>query len=423
MKKLFFLVSLILLSSCMSQKCIDWEPKLSCLNIVDRNGLSETISSKERLSAYQRVNFLSPQPYQKVIRIYSRKPNGDIPSEITTYHPNGQIKQFLEVLNNRALGRYQEWYENGVLKVKAQIIGGSGDLGPSHENSWLFDGECNAWDEEGHLEAKILYCKGVQQGDSFYFHKNGQIWKKIPYEKGLKNGLEETFLEDGNLLQSFQFSQGKKEGKAIRYWNKNKISALEIFENDKIKEGTYCDILGNKISSIENGHGKRALFGKDSLAELHEYRNGILDGKVELFAQTGELHTLFHVKNGQKHGEEIEYYPLELSKRKVQKISIQWIQGSIQGLVKTWYPNGNQESQREMSHNQKNGLSTAWYQDGNLMLIEEYEKDILKKGKYFKKGSNIPVSQVKEGSGIATIFDQEGNFLQKIHYLNGKPEI
>lgn len=423
MKKFFFVVSLIFLCSCMSQKRSEWQPKLSCVNIVDRNGLSETISGKDRLLAYQRVNFLAPQPYQKVIRVYSRKPNGDIPSEITTYHPNGQIKQYLEVLNNRAFGCYQEWHENGLLKVKVKVIGGSGDLGPSHENTWLFDGECRAWDEEGCLEAKIDYCRGVQQGESLYYHKNGTIWKKIPYDKGEKHGLEETFLHDGRLLQSFAYCCGKKEGKATRYWNETKIAAIEIFENDKIKEGTYYDNLGNRICSIVDGEGERALFGKDSLAELHEYHRGELDGKVQMFNPSGEMYNVFHVKNGLKHGEDIEFYPSQSSKRKKQKMSIQWVQGSIQGMTKTWYPNGNQESQREMSHNQKNGLSTAWYENGSLMLIEEYEKDVLKSGKYFKIGCNVPISQVKEGNGVATIFDSEGNFLHRINYHYGKPEI
>ena len=29
-------------------------------------------------------------------------------------------------------------------------------------------------------------------------------------------------------------------------------------------------------------------------------------------------------------------------------------------------------------NNQKHGIASAWYKDGSLMLIEEYEKDQLK---------------------------------------------
>ena len=35
---------------------------------------------------------------------------------------------------------------------------------------------------------------------------------------------------------------------------------------------------------------------------------GILEGEVKVFNQQGRLKRLYHVKNGIKHGEEIEYY-------------------------------------------------------------------------------------------------------------------
>jgi antitoxin component YwqK of YwqJK toxin-antitoxin module len=92
-------------------------------------------------------------------------------------------------------------------------------------------------------------------------------------------------------------------------------------------------------------------------------------------------------------------------------------------MVKTWYPTGVLESQKEMSNNAKNGVLTAWYRDGNLMMIEEYDNDKLMRGDYFRREERVPVSQVIEGKGITTIFDADGHFVQKISYLNGKPEI
>ena len=91
-------------------------------------------------------------------------------------------------------------------------------------------------------------------------------------------------------------------------------------------------------------------------------------------------------------------------------------------MVKTWYPDGSMESQREMSGNYKNGLLTAWYIDGNLMLIEEYDRDKLIRGEYFKKGEKIPASQVAGGKGVATLFDSEGNYLRRVNIFNGRPQ-
>lgn len=104
------------------------------------------------------------------------------------------------------------------------------------------------------------------------------------------------------------------------------------------------------------------------------------------------------------------------------RLSLNWYEGKIQGLVKTWYDNGAIESQKEMANNQKNGVLTAWYRDGNIMMIEEYDNNKLVRGDYFRKGDKTPVSQLIQGKGTVTIFDAEGHFVQKIPYAYGKPD-
>ena len=59
--------------------------------------------------------------------------------------------------------------------------------------------------------------------------------------------------------------------------------------------------------------------------------------------------------------------------------------------------------------------------DGSLMLIEEYEQDLILRGEYFAKGEKFPVSEIDNGKGTATLFNSEGSLIQKIEYKNGKP--
>ena len=75
-----------------------------------------------------------------------------------------------------------------------------------------------------------------------------------------------------------------------------------------------------------------------------------------------------------------------------------------------------------MSQNRKNGVSTAWYEDGSLMLVEKYENDFLIEGKYYKKGEREPVTEVFEGNGKVTLFDEKGNFIKSIKYINKIPQ-
>ena len=405
-----------LFTSCAANRA--FEMKLASINIIDRDGMSETINNKERLQKYAGVDFMAPQPYQKVLRVYKIEKSADIPAFVTSYHPNGQLRQYLEVMNGRAFGSYREWYLNGIQKLEADVIGGVADVTVDAEKSWLFDGMSFVWDEEGALQAEIPYEKGELSGLSIYYHPNGNIAKKVPYERNSLQGLYEVYRSDGSLLLTAEYCGGRMHGEANGYWENGQFSAQETFFEGKLITGIYFDRCGNCVARITNGNGWRAVFTKEG-KELREYRQGILDGEVKIFDHQDHLTRTYSVKNGIKNGEEIIYYPFP--NKLLPKLSIYWVDANMNGLVKTWYESGMQESQREMSRNVKNGLLTAWYKDGNLMLIEEYDNGKLIKGKYFRKNDKNPISKVIGSRGTATLYDGDGNFLRKVAYNNGVP--
>jgi antitoxin component YwqK of YwqJK toxin-antitoxin module len=402
------------------------KPTIMKINVVDRNGLSETINSEDRLKQYENVDFLQPQPYQKVLRVYGRDQEGNVQSFLTSYHANGQPKQYLEIVNSRAFGKYREWHANGKMKLEANVIGGTPELNDSAEGSWLFDGSNHVWDEEGQPVADISYSKGVLQGESIYYHTNGKVWKRIPYVDDQLNGMMEVFLSDGILLQKAEYVKGVQEGCAMRYWDKDRVASEEQYSKGLLQTARYYDLKNTLVSEINNGNGYKARFGKSALAELHEYHQGVPEGEVKIFDNRQILVKLYHVKNGCKQGEEIEYFeqpPFTTSEnvKLKPKLTVNWYEGKIQGIMKSWYKNGQLESQREMSGNEKHGVLTAWYYDGSMMLIEDYDHGKLVKGEYYQKGERMPISQIANGSGVATIFDSEGNFLKKIPYAQNHP--
>ncbi|MEZ5315248.1 MAG: hypothetical protein R3E91_03440 [Chlamydiales bacterium] len=414
----FLLSTLFLFNGCLLPFKKEFEPEMiTSMNIIDRNGMSETISSKDRLSTFDKTNFLTPQPYQKVLRVYGRKKNGNIHSYLTSYHPNGQPKQYLEAINNRAYGSYQEWFPNGQMKIDAKVIGGIADLDTSAEQSWLFEGLNRVWNEEGILIAQIPYNKGELEGEVIYYHDNSLVWKITPYDKGFLQGTQKIYLDNGRLFQTIDYNHGEKEGEAIRYWNNGEQAYHEQYKKDLLMEGDYLNPCGSKISEIRKGEGWRAVFGKESLQELQEFQNGIQEGAIHVFDEEEKLIRIYHLENGLKQGEEVDYFP----NTNQTKLLLTWHCGVLQGPVKTWYENGQNESQREMSGNRKNGLLTAWYRNGNLMLVEEYSNDKLIKGEYYRLGENIPLSKVEKGHGTATLFNPEGIFLNKIDYQDGIP--
>lgn len=428
LSRLFLILSATLITNSGCQHYYyygtEYRPKLVSINIIDRNGFSETINNLERLSNYEKIDYAQPQPYEKVLRVYEKDPDGCIKAYINTYHPNGIPKQYLEIANSRAFGEYKEWYPNGAQKIETHIVGGDADITDGSEKTWLFDGECKAWTEKSELEALIPYSKGEIEGIAIHYHPNGKVWKSIPYHHNKMNGPFEVFLDNGLVLQKTEFVNGIRHGTSIRYWDGKIPSTEELFKDGLLVQGKYYDPKGQLISKIVNGTGRRALFGKGSLAELHEYREGMPEGEVRIYDTQGHLISLFHMKEEIKHGEEIIFYDVQrLNPKLIPKISVNWYQGKIQGTIKTWYETGIQESQKEMSANKKNGLSTAWYRDGSLMMIEEYDNDDLIKGEYYAKGEKAPESIISDGEGIATIFDAEGTFIRRVNYHKGKVQL
>ena len=99
---------------------------------------------------------------------------------------------------------------------------------------------------------------------------------------------------------------------------------------------------------------------------------------------------------------------------------ISWSEGKIHGPVKTWYNNAQMQSQREFCQNKKMGPALSWYKDGSLMLVEEYDQDKLQKGQYYKKNALDSISSITNGSGIATLYDENGIFIRKVTYTRGE---
>ncbi len=419
MKKITALFLILILTGCASKSSQNSD--LSTIQILDRNGFSETISAKERLGKYERTDFLTPQPYQKVVRIYGKSSKGKTGSKVTTYHTNGQPWQYLEVENGRAHGKFIEWHPNGQIKVEGLVIEGTPDLSEVAQLTWFFEGLCLVYDDQSHLTAKINYEKGLLEGTSLYYYSNGTLSKEIPYHKDLIHGVLQIFDQQGNFLEKIQYAEGEKDGPAVGHWTTEKIKYTEEWQKGNLLTAAYYNAQGQKVAQVENGAGFQAVFENESLASLIEYQKGIIEGKVENFNSKGQLVSTYSIQEGMKEGEELEYYPSNDIKPSP-KLCLRWKEDSLQGPVKTWYENGVLESQREMHDNKKHGQSYAWYKDGGLMLMEEYEEDQLVKGSYFKKDGKKPVSKIENGKGIATLFDKDGRLIKKINYEKGAPE-
>jgi len=429
MKKLLLFFSLFLLfCGCASRHLEEDQERLACIQLMDRSGITETVSTSERLANYGRIDFNGSQPYRQVLRIFTKDHLGRSRSKITSYHPNGQIWQYLEGRDNRASGAYLEWHPSGKRKIEARVVEGPADLSELAQKEWIFDGICRVWDEEGALTAEILYEKGLLEGVSNYFYPNGGLAKCLPCVRDEIDGELRHYREDGSLLSTTFYEKGVKNGPSIGYWENEAPSFIESYEEGSLVTGIYWNEKAEIVAEIQNGSGTKLIPKEDACFEKVEIQNGRPEGRVECCNENGELVRVYYLAEGKKQGEELQFYlSSELLGQKrdepLPKLQLHWDGDAIQGTVKTWYKNGKLESQKEFYQNRKNGMSCGWYEEGSILFVEEYENELLINGSYYKLKQAEPVSKIIQGNGIATLFDgKKGHFLRKIKYVNGKPQ-
>lgn len=386
------------------------------LQMVDRNGQSETISVKQRLEQLEKLDFLKPQPYEKILRVYTKNASGKNPSILTTYHKNGQLYQHLQALDGRAFGEYKEYYDTGSLKIEACVIEGTADLSDLAQSSWVFDGPCHVYYPNGTKQAEFLYTKGKKTQQANYYHENGHLMRSCHFIDDLVDGEIIHFDPVGNILEIDRFVMGKQNGLSIAKYSTGEPLYEEFWKDDALIDAKYFSKTGDLLSEIHNGAGIKTVFMDGKKTSEISFHHGKVEGMIKEFDSFGNIKSFYHIKDDEKDGEEVIFYPYSSQK----KVSINWSNDTISGLVKTYYKNGSIESQKTYLANKKNGPSTIFYEDGCIMMIETYQMDKLKEGQYFKKGEKFPHSTIDDGTGIATLFDEWGSIKQEILYEKGQ---
>jgi antitoxin component YwqK of YwqJK toxin-antitoxin module len=388
--------------------------------LQDRNGFSETISQPDRLERLSKQDFESPQPYQKVIRVFARTTEGSIPSILTTYHPNGQLHHYLEVRSGRALGRYQQYFPEGQLKIESQVTGGVPDLTESAMATWLFDGEARVYHANGQLEARIPYCGGIIHGLEERFHANGQRASSRSFVRGALSGPSESWSASGKLIQKQFYADNKFHGPAEAWDQAGRQLASEQWVDGRLVYATYPQYGAINLPTalgVERGFGWRPDYEHDQLIGASEVVDGYLEGQVLRWTPSGHLERKWEQRHASKHGCEQVFDPQTGRLR----LEMTWEEGALSGTCRSFDPSGAQESQWDMLANQRHGRFIAWYRNGQVMLLEEYDQGRLMRGEYFERGSMEPISRVENGFGSATIFNLEGRLRKVISIQDGKP--
>ncbi len=186
-------------------------------------------------------------------------------------YKNGNIAYQVTFKNNKIIGTYKRYYENGQVFALINY--------PAHPDSlseatyfWddgkllakghfieqkLKEGLWTYYNTEEKKSAEINYTHGVLNGNKTVYYHSGTPSYKATYKNGVKDGVEVRYYDNGEKETEQQIKNGKFEGKIYVYYPSGKFKIMGSYKNN-LKDGkwTFFNTSGEVDYTIIYHNGK-----------------------------------------------------------------------------------------------------------------------------------------------------------------------
>lgn len=225
-------------------------------------------------------------------------------------HPNGTIRYEGEFKDDRPVGLFKYYFENGKL---------------SATNNHLTDGDVA----------------------SHHYHVNGNIKAKGVYREQLKEGLWQYFNENESMVLEETYKRNKLHGPQRIYFDTGQLGE-EIHFRDSVKHGAWNKFYPNSKKWIEanyvdgNLDGPFKLWLEDGKPKVQgTYASGIRVGNWLMFAPNGSVRTQDVYINGVLKKQKFENGEFEDTYASgIPKSFYSYRKGKRNGEFKEWYDKG-----------------------------------------------------------------------------------
>ncbi len=182
-------------------------------------------------------------------------------------YPGGSLKYEGSFANDKPVGEWKRFHENGKTKAVMTYRGNSDRAFAS-----LFD-------EEGRLYAKGVF-EGTLRDSIWNFYSGEQLVQTETYLLGKKEGKSQGFDQHGTVLWEKMWKNDLLEGKSIEYYPTG-IKRNEISYLGGIKSGPALFYDQNGSKSMEGA-----------------YKDDLSDGEWKVFDNNGKLKYQIHYDKG-----------------------------------------------------------------------------------------------------------------------------
>ena len=192
-------------------------------------------------------------------------------------YQNGNIQYSGNFKNNKPVGKFKRYDQNGVLKVEMFYKENSVKI----YSKFFYPGKI--------LQAEGIYLGKLKDSIWNYYSVDGFKINEVPYLNNKKHGIEKKYYQNGNLSEKSEWKNGVNDGLIIRYYESGKVMA-RIFYMNGILDGEY-NIYGSDENILIQG----------------QYENNKREGKWIYYKDNGHIKDeLIYIKGVAENQDEIE---------------------------------------------------------------------------------------------------------------------
>jgi antitoxin component YwqK of YwqJK toxin-antitoxin module len=224
-------------------------------------------------------------------------------------HPNGQIKESLEVKKGKPHGAYREYFEDGSIRdgvfYKAGKI--SGDFWPSgqlkRKESKQGKNRLIEWFyPTGAIQKRYVKDKDGNTAEPIrLFHENGQLAEELTTVKDKKRGPWLKFFDDGTPELQAEYVADEKLI-VHNAWNEKRKQVVKngngIFRDYPAHIDWEYDVFFEngwpRESELKEGipHGQVTTYNRDVLWSIAHYVRGKQDGESTTYWDNGRIRSV-----------------------------------------------------------------------------------------------------------------------------------
>ena len=218
-------------------------------------------------------------------------------------YPNGNPAYEGYFYNNRPIGIFKRYHENGQLssilhcekdrfKCKAELFYADQKLasrGNYYEQKK--DSIWNYFSEEGVLLSTESFVKGIKHGKFITYYPDGQTAEELNFTNGVKDGLWRRYYANGTIQLETKYTKGILNGPFFTYYKSGRLKLKGNYNNNQ-RDKSWIFYLEDKkdTKTIEinylNGHPQNQdqldSLEMEQFKEFEKNRKFLIDPEKDL---------------------------------------------------------------------------------------------------------------------------------------------